>query len=82
MNWWLGAHCLPMVMVGTHELVGGCCIGGPSCQYFLMPYRFLQESTGMEPNSTGFHWIPLELVHSCKNRTGIQIFLSLYSVIF
>jgi hypothetical protein len=55
----------------------------------LQFHRIPVDSTGMELDSTGFHrngtefcWIPEELMHSCRNRTGIQIFLSLYSVIF
>jgi hypothetical protein len=61
-------------MTGFLQELGGHC----KDQYFLMPYRFLQECF----NSTGFRWIAEELMHSCRNRTGIQIFLSLYCVIF
>jgi hypothetical protein len=36
-------------------------------QYFLMPYRFLQESS----NSTGFRWNPLELNWNPPESTGM-----------
>jgi len=55
-------------------------------QYFLMPYRFLQECWNSGRfhqiplewnwNWPGFQWNPVEIKHSCRNGTRIQILQS------